>query len=265
MRVISSKLAMTRTMVIVLIVIIAVAGVATALVALKLRPSASLSTPIPTPTPAATATSSPSPTASPTPIPIANPTPTSTVVPTAAPTSAPTPTPKPTPTPSPTPIPPPFSYTHTASSTTLMTQEETGTSDYWNISVAQTYTVTVNDTIVDSSKPNNQQLSLLAESSLNDVNNNLWIWQVIFMNSTYFYYEVNTGQGNTLYGASCINGIVYVVVSNTSIEFIGSTANLVYYSSSYSFNNVFETLAQIQIENGGTDNFTSGNLNVVIQ
>lgn len=265
MRVFSSKSALTRMVVIILVVIIAVSGVVAVVVALKLRPSASLSTPTSTPTPTAAPTSSPSPTPSPTPIKVSNPTPTPTsaptAAPTAAPTSAPTPTPKPTPTPSPTPVPPPFSYAHTVSYTTLMTGDEV---DYWNVSIPDsytTYTATLKDTIVDPT--NNQQLSIWAENSTS-LQTQQFIWYVNFVNSTYFQYWANTGGGGNPSNSgflNCINGVVYVVVSNTYIEFIGSTEVTV--------NVAFQNLAQIQTSNNGngvtSGDYTSGNLAIGIQ
>lgn len=102
----------------------------------------------------------------------------------------------------------------------------------------------------------NQELNILAESSLNDVNSNLWIWMVEFVNSTYFHYWVNTGGGNGPSGyLNCVNGVVYVVVSSTSIEFIGSTSQTV--------NVAFQNLVQIQTANWG-GNFNSGELNIEI-
>jgi len=129
--------------------------------------------------------------------------------------------------------------------------------DYWNQSVSVSYTVTLNDTMSVGAQPD--QLGILAESSLNDVNSNLWIWNVNFVNSTFFYYWVNTGGGNGPQGhLNCVNGVAYVVVTNTSIEFIGAT--------SYTVNISFQNLVQIQTSNGGNGaNFTSGNLNIGIR
>jgi hypothetical protein len=87
------------------------------------------------------------------------------------------------------------------------------------------------------------------------------------VNSTYFKYWVNTGGGNGPSGyLNCDDGTVNVVVTNTYIEFIGGVGQYyyVYYSGSYSFNNVFETLEQMQTANFGTDVFTGGNLNIKI-
>ena len=269
MRVVSSKSGVTRMVVIALVVIIVVSGVVAAVAAIKLHSSSSLATPNPTPMPTATPTPSPSPT--PTLIKVANPTPSPTsaptAIPTAAPTATPTPTatPAPTPTPVPTPTPPPFSDTHTVGYTTMTTGNEI---DYWSLSVPASYTVTLTDTMSVGAQPD--QLGIMAESSLNDVNSNLWIWNVNFVNSTFFYYWVNTGAGNGPQGhLNSVDGVVNVVVTNAYIEFIGSGAGQYYtvnYLGSYSFNNVFEPLVQLQTSNGGNGAaFTSGELNIGIQ
>ena len=124
-------------------------------------------------------------------------------------------------------------------------------SDYWNVSVSGSYTATLNDTLTVSS--GNQELGIWAESSLNDVNSNLWIWSVTFVNSTSFSYWVNTGGGNGPGGTlNCINGVVYVVVSPTSIEFIGS--------SSKTIDTNFQSLVQMQTFNGESSSFNGGKL-----
>lgn len=136
-----------------------------------------------------------------------------------------------------------------------MTGEEI---DYWNQSVSASYTVTLNDTMTVTS--GNQELSIWAESSLNDVNSTLWIWNVEFINSTYFWYWVNSpfGSANGPHGyLNCVNGIVYVVVSGTSIEFTGGVGEV-------TVSIAFQNLVQIQTQNDGGD-FTSGNLNIGIQ
>ncbi len=127
--------------------------------------------------------------------------------------------------------------------------------DYWDTSASSGYTATLQDTMTVTS--GNQQLSVWAESSLNDVNSNLWIWNVEFVNSTYFHYWVNTGGANGPNGyLSCINGVVYVIVSSTSIEFIGATSTTI--------NTSVQSLVQIQTINDG-GNFNGGALNIGIQ
>jgi hypothetical protein len=80
---------------------------------------------------------------------------------------------------------------------------------------------------------------------------------VTFVNSTYFHYYVNTGGGSGPQGyLHCVNGVVYVVVTSNSIEFIGST--------SYTVNVPFQTLVQVQTANYGSDNLTGGKVNLTI-
>ncbi len=217
----------------------------------------------PTAVPITTPTTSPTHTTSPTAAPTTQPT----QAPTVQPTASPSPTPKPTasPSPNPTPTSTPSGKTHTVDYTTMMTGNEI---DYWNQTVSSSYTVTLKDTMSVGTQPD--QLGIMAESSLNDANSNQWIWNVNFVNSTFFYYWVNTGGGNGPQGhLNTVGGSATVVVTSTYIEFIGSGTGQYYslnYSGSYSFNNVFETLAQIQTSNGGNGaNFTSGNLTIEIQ
>jgi hypothetical protein len=126
--------------------------------------------------------------------------------------------------------------------------------DNWTITLTSSYTVKLTDSMTASSSQ--QQLQVWAESSLNDVNSNLWIWNVNFVNSTFFYYWVNTGGGSGPRGhLDCVNGLVYVVVTSTSIEFIGT--------SSVTETIPFQNLVQIQTINyGGT--FTGGDLVITV-
>jgi len=92
---------------------------------------------------------------------------------------------------------------------------------------------------------------------LNDVNSNLWIWNIDYVNSTFFYYEVNTGGGTGPSGhLDCVNGVVYVAVSSTSIEFIGSSTATV--------KTTFQNLVQIQTVNGNGNNFNGGKLTLTL-
>jgi len=129
----------------------------------------------------------------------------------------------------------------------MMTGSET---DNWDVSVSSGYTLTLKDSMTVSS--GSQQLGIWAYNSAN-ANTQQWIWNVNYMNSTFAYYWVNTGGGNGPQGhISCVNGEVYVVVTGTSIEFIGS--------SSATVNTGFQNVGQIQTENGG-DGVTSGLFN----
>jgi len=132
--------------------------------------------------------------------------------------------------------------------------------DYWNVSFSSSYTVTLTDTMSVGAQPD--QLGILAESSLNDVNSNLWIWNVNFVNSTFFYYWVNTGAGNGPQGhLNTVDGLVTVAVTSTSIEFIGSgTGQYIVIDTP------FQNLMQIQTSNGENGAaFTSGELSIRIQ
>jgi hypothetical protein len=136
----------------------------------------------------------------------------------------------------------------------------TAGANYWNVSVTESYQVTLNDTIKDST--GNQQLSIWAENSI-DVNTQQFIWNVNFVNSTYFFYWANNGTAggpsNSGY-LNCINGVVYVVVSNTSIEFIGSSA--------VTINMPFQNLEQIQTSDNGngvtSGDYTNGSFSLTI-
>jgi hypothetical protein len=122
--------------------------------------------------------------------------------------------------------------------------------DYWNVSISSGYSLTLTDSMTVSN--GSQQLGIWAYNSAN-ANATNWIWNVNYMNSTFAYYWVNTGGGNGPQGyISCVNGIVNVVVSSTSIEFIGSSSATVSAS--------FQNIEQIQTENGG-DGVTSGLFN----
>jgi hypothetical protein len=122
--------------------------------------------------------------------------------------------------------------------------------DYWNVSASSGYNLTLTDSMKVSNE--SQQLGIWAENS-SDSNTQQWIWNVNYMNSTFAYYWVNTGGGNGPQGnISCVNSVVNVVVTSTSIEFIGS--------SSATINTSFQSIGQIQTTNGDDNSFTGGNL-----
>ena len=232
----------------ILVAVIVLASVAAAYIAFKPSSSTLNSKTSPTPTPTTSPTSTPKSSPVPTATPHPTPTPTAapTTQPTTAPTSAPTASPTPTATPAPTPTPSPGN-THTVDYTTMMTGSET---DYWSVSVSSGYTLTLQDSMTVSS--GSQQLGIWAYNSAN-ANATNWIWNVNYMNSTFAYYWVNTGGGNGPEGyISCVNGIVYVVASSTSIEFIGT--------SSVTVSTSFQNVVQIVTENGG-DGVSSGLFN----
>jgi hypothetical protein len=125
------------------------------------------------------------------------------------------------------------------------------TIDYWNITATQPYTVLLNDSMTVSS--GDQWLTITARST----GNSAFIWSVIFMNQTYFHYSsVFLVAGGYQYDSgylSCNDGIVYVVVNNTAINYTGTTSHL--------SNVTFTGVAQIQTENGD-GNFNGGELNI---
>jgi hypothetical protein len=193
------KLSVTEIAVTALVVVIIVGGITASYIALK--PGA--------PSPSPTATTSPSPTFSPTP----------------TPSSTPTPTPSPTPTPTPTPV----NETHTVDWTTMASY----TTDFWNITISNPYTITLNDSMTVSS--GEQWLTITAQS------NTTTVWSVQFINSTCFRYSNFNDYGFL----NCDNGIAYVTVNATSITYAGTSS----YTSSPS-GVTFSSISQIQTENG---------------
>jgi hypothetical protein len=155
---------------------------------------------------------------------------------------------KPSPAPTPTPTPSPTSKTHTVDYTMLISPGE----DYWNLTVTSPYTATLNDSMTVSS--GDQYLIIEGEN----YNGNIGvIWQVWFLNATYYYYETDV-HGQTLnsgYGY-CNNGLVQVSVTNTAITFRGTTST--------SFNVPFENLDFVLTRNGD-GNFNGGKLSINVQ
>jgi hypothetical protein len=218
------SLGATRMIVIALVAIVAAGSVAAAYVALQPPMPSHTPTPTQTPTPTPMPTSSTSPSSGPTP------------------TSAPTLTPTPSPTPSPMP------KTRTVDYTTMISPS----TDYWNLTVTSPYIVTLNDSMTVSS--GDQYLIIEGES----YNGNIGvIWQVWFLNATYYHYETDVyGQTPNSGYAYCNNGLVQVSVTNTAIAFIGTT--------SISFNVPFENLDFVLTRNGDGI-FNGGNLSIRVQ
>jgi hypothetical protein len=100
--------------------------------------------------------------------------------------------------------------------------------DLWNITTTDTYTVTLNDSMTVLS--GNQVLDI------HGFNNSAgtWgaTWEVVFLNSSYVYYcTFISGNALDWGNLGCLNGIVQVVVTNTSITFVGTssfTSNLTF-------------------------------------
>jgi hypothetical protein len=124
--------------------------------------------------------------------------------------------------------------------------------DYWNLTVTTPYTVTLNDAMTVES--GDQYLLVKAGSS----NANIGvIWQVWFVNATYYYYETDVNSQTPNWGyAYCNNGIVRVSVTNAAITFTGTTST--------SFNLPFENLDVIFTTNGD-GSFNGGNLSINVQ
>lgn len=122
--------------------------------------------------------------------------------------------------------------------------------DYWNMTATDPYTVILNDSMTVSA--GSQYLDVISYNSSSGSAEG--IWQVEFINSTYFYYctfisGVTHDEGHL----GCDNGIVQVIVTNTSITFVGT--------SSFTSNQTFENLGQIAVLNDD-GNFNGGELNI---
>jgi len=124
--------------------------------------------------------------------------------------------------------------------------------DYWNLSEISSYIATLNDSMTVSS--GDQYLIIEGES----YNGNIGvIWQVWFLNATYYHYETDVyGQTPNSGYAYCNSGLVQVSVSSTAITFTGTT--------SISFNVPFENLDFVLTRNGD-GSFNSGNLSINVE
>ena len=237
-----SKLGASKMIIaVILVAVIALASVAAAYIAFKPSTSALGSQTSPTPTPTSSPTSTPKPSPAPTATPQSTPAPTT--APTTQPTTAPTPAPTPSPTPAPTATPAPTSTpnpgaTHMVDYTAMMTGSE---NDYWEVSVSNGYTITLQDSMTVSS---GDQYLLI--SALNDGST---VWSVTFLTSS--TYQI--GGNSTVF--NCVDGLVYVVVNSNSITFIGATSNTV--------SATFTSLTQIRTMNGDGD-FNGGNLEITL-
>ena len=115
------------------------------------------------------------------------------------------------------------------------------TTDYWNVTETQPYTVMLNDSMTVSSGDQWLLISALNGGSTD--------WSVTFLNST--AYQI--GGNSTVF--SCVNGSVNVVVNSNSKTFTGATSNTVPAT--------FTSLTQIRTVNGDGD-FNSGNLKITL-
>jgi hypothetical protein len=122
--------------------------------------------------------------------------------------------------------------------------------DFWNISLTSSYVVVLNDsmTVLNGS----QYLDITGHNSSSGSTEG--VWEVEFINSTYFHYctfisGVTHDSGNL----GCPNGIVQVSVTNVSIMFAGI--------SSFTSNQTFENLGKITTVNDD-GNFNGGELGI---
>jgi hypothetical protein len=124
------------------------------------------------------------------------------------------------------------------------------TIDYWNVTATHPYTVALNDSMTASSSAQWLLISAYNSSSLPMRQ----IWYVEFENKTQFYYAtfVNTNQKDAG-SLNCNNGIVTIIVTNTSITFTGTSS----FTSHVPFSNLEH------ITTGNDDGiFTGGELNL---
>jgi len=242
MRLVNSNSGVARV-IIVLVVIILLSGSAAAFMAFRPHGPSPASSPTvsTTSTPTASPSINPTPTSvhpssqSPTAVPVSTPVPTNAPIPTTPATQAPTPSPTPTPLPTPTQSP---SNTHRVAYTTMMTGNEI---DYWNVSVSGSYTLTLNDTMTVTS---GSQYLLIS-----GLNSGSTIWSVTYLTSNTYQIGGNSTTFN------CVNGIVYVIVNNNTITFIGTTSYTETVSS--------QTLTQVRTANGD-GNFNSKELDMTL-
>ena len=126
--------------------------------------------------------------------------------------------------------------------------------DFWNITLTSPYTVDLDDSMTVSSS--SQWLSIQANNSTQAQNGA--VWQIYFMNSSSFQYTTFNSNGSTLDRGQlgCNDGVVQVVVTNTTITFIGTT--------SATSNVPFTNLGQIVTSNGD-GYFNGGELKISVR
>lgn len=124
------------------------------------------------------------------------------------------------------------------------------TLDYWNVTATEPYTVTLDDSMIVSSSAQWLLISAYNSSSLPMEQ----VWYVEFENKTQFYYATFVNNNQKDAGSlNCNNGIVTVIVTNTSITFTGTSS----FTSYVSFSNLE------RITTGNDDGiFTGGELNL---
>jgi hypothetical protein len=144
----------------------------------------------------------------------------------------------------------PSTNTHTVDWATMAAYQ----TDFWDITMTSPYTVVLDDSMTVSS--GSQWLSVQANNSTQAQNGA--VWQIYFMNSSSFQYTTFSSNGSTLDRGQlgCTDGVVQVVVTNTTITFIGTT--------SATSNVPFTNLGQIATSNGDGD-FNGGELKINVQ
>ena len=124
------------------------------------------------------------------------------------------------------------------------------TLDYWNATATHPYTATLNDSMIASSSTQWLLISAYNSSSLPMEQ----IWYVEFENTTQFYYATFVNNSQKDAGSlNCNNGIVTIIVTNTSITFTGTSS----FTSYVPFSN-------LELITTGNDDgiFTGGQLNL---
>lgn len=141
----------------------------------------------------------------------------------------------------------PLTKTHTVDWATMADYQ----TDFWDITLTSPYTVVLDDSMTVSS--GSQWLSVQANNSTQAQNGA--VWQIYFMSSSSFQYTTFRSNGSTLDRGQlgCADGVVQVVVTNTTITFIGTT--------SATSNVPFPNLGQIVTSNGDGD-FNGGELKI---
>jgi hypothetical protein len=150
------------------------------------------------------------------------------------------------PTLTPTPTSAPIAKTHAVNYTTMIDPGN----DYWNITATKPYTVKLNDSMTVSS-PNQYLMVTGLSSSITNV------WTVLYKNSTDFQFISWDVNGNEVDSGwlSCNNGLVQLIVTNTTITFSGTT--------SFTSNIPFTNLDEIWTANSDGA-FNSGELHITL-
>jgi hypothetical protein len=126
------------------------------------------------------------------------------------------------------------------------------TTDLWNITISNPYTITLNDSM--DVQNGDQCLQILAQNCSDSLTQS-YVWQVVFINGTCISYQIG-GSGEKSYAQgylNCSGGIVQVTTTKTTLTISGST--------SFTMSVAFQNLGQIQTSNGDGD-FNGGQLDM---